>query len=104
SNSGSQIDIAAPGERIIGCYPVWALTGGTLPYVFGYGTSPSAAYVSGLAALIVSIKSWLTPNEVMDIIRYSADDINEAEYPGVDEFIGHGRINMEKAVVPIKIK
>jgi len=104
SNSGSQIDVAAPGERIIGCYPVWALTGGTLPYVFGYGTSPSAAYVSGLAALIVSIKPWLTPNEVMDIIRYTADDINVTEHPGFDEFIGHGRINMEKAVVPIKIK
>ena len=104
SNSGSQIDVAAPGDRIIGCYPVWALPGGTLPYVFGFGTSASAAYTSGLAALIVSIKPWLTPDEVLDIIRFSSDDVNGAEFPGIDEFIGHGRINMEKALVPIKIK
>ncbi|MBU4329013.1 MAG: S8 family serine peptidase [Acidobacteria bacterium] len=104
SNSGSQIDVAAPGDRIIGCYPVWALPGGTLPYVFGFGTSASAAYTSGLAALIVSIKPWLRPNEVLDIIRFSSDDVNGAEYPGFDEFVGHGRINMEKALVPIKIK
>ncbi len=39
----------------------------------------------------------------MNVIRYSADDVNSVDYPGNDEYIGYGRINMEKALVPIKI-
>jgi len=39
----------------------------------------------------------------MSIIRYSSDDINSDKYPGKDEYIGYGRINMEKALVPRKI-
>ena len=51
---------------------------------------------AGLAGLILSLKPTLTPAEVMGIIRYSADDVNAALYKGRDEFIGWGRINMEK--------
>jgi len=40
----------------------------------------------------------------MNIIRYTADDTNKNESPGRDDFIGYGRINMEKALVPTKIK
>jgi hypothetical protein len=39
----------------------------------------------------------------MNIIRYSADDVNASVYKGKDEFLGYGRINMEKALVPLKI-
>jgi thermitase len=39
----------------------------------------------------------------MDIIRYSADDVNSATKKGKDEDIGYGRINMSKALIPIKI-
>ena len=108
SNFGPQVDIAAPGARIVGPVPTW-LPGliwndFTLPpYGFGDGTSASAAIVSGFVALLKSIKPWLEPDEIMDIIRYSADDVNGNEYPGDDEFIGSGRINMKKALVPIKI-
>jgi hypothetical protein len=63
----------------------------------------SCAHVSGLAALIKSIKPWLKPGELMDILRYSADDVNALLYKGKDDFLGYGRINMEKALVPIKI-
>ena len=104
SNSGPEIDVAAPGDRVISCYPAWALPQGTLPYIFGFGTSASAPIVAGLAALIKSLKPWLTPLDIMNIIRYTSDDINATEYPGRDDFIGYGRINMEKALVPIKIK
>lgn len=108
SNFGPEIDIAAPGLKIIGPVPTW-LPGliwedFTLPpYGFGDGTSASAAIVSGFVALIKSAKPWLGPNDLMDIIRYSADDVNEEEHPGKDEFIGSGRINLEKALVPIKL-
>jgi len=104
SNFGSQIDVAAPGERILGCVPLWYYGQGSFPYGYGFGTSASAPHVAGLAALIKSIKPWLSPDEIMNIIRYTSEDINQNEHPGWDEFIGHGRINMEKALVPIKIK
>ena len=36
----------------------------------------------------------------MKIIRYTADDVNAATYPGRDDHVGYGRINMERALVP----
>ncbi|TET74758.1 MAG: peptidase S8, partial [Candidatus Aminicenantes bacterium] len=108
SNFGPEVDVAAPGERIISLVPTWypfTIWGDfeLPPYGYGFGTSLAAPHVSGFAALIKSIKPWLTAAEIMNIIRYSADDTNNEDYPGKDEFIGYGRINMEKALVPIKI-
>lgn len=103
SNFGSQVDVAAPGERIVGPVPLWFWGPTSLPYAFGSGTSAASPHVAGLAALIKSIKPWLTVSEIMNVIRYSADDVNSSELPGEDEYIGYGRINMEKALVPIKI-
>jgi len=103
SNYGPEIDVAAPGERIVGCVPSWFWGAGSIPYAFGSGTSYSSPHVAGFAALIKSSKDWLTASEIMDIICYSADDVNSTEYPGKDDYIGYGRINMEKALVPIKI-
>jgi subtilisin family serine protease len=104
SNFGPQIDVAAPGKRILSCVPTWYFAQGSLPYGYGSGTSASVSHVSGLAALIKSIKPWLSPKEIMNIIRYTADDINQDEHPGLDEYIGYGRINMEKALVPVNIR
>jgi hypothetical protein len=39
----------------------------------------------------------------MEVIRFSSDDVNSGEHPGRDDYIGYGRINMEKALVPIKL-
>jgi subtilisin family serine protease len=74
-----------------------------LPYGYADGPSLAAPQVAGLAALIKGLKPWLTPAEIMNIIRFSADDINAANYKGKDEFIGYGRINLEKALVPLKL-
>ena len=104
SNFGPQIDVAAPGKEILSCVPTWRFGQGSFPYGYGSGTSASVSHVSGLAALIKSIKPWLSPKDIMNIIRYTADDINQNEHPGLDEYIGYGRINMEKALVPVKIK
>lgn len=108
SNFGPEVDVAAPGERIISLVPTWYPSSiwedfELPPYGYGFGTSMAAPHVSGFAALIKSVKPWLTAAEIMNIIRYSADDTNKEDYPGNDEFIGYGRINMEKALVPIKI-
>jgi len=72
-------------------------------YDYGTGTSSSAPHVAGLAALIRSIKPDLSALDVMNVIRYSADDVNQASYPGKDQFIGYGRINAENALVPLII-
>lgn len=103
SNLGPEIDVAAPGESILGPAPLWYFGDGSLPYGFGDGTSMAAPHVAGLGALIKSLKPWLTVDEIMDVIRFSADDINSVDFPGKDDYIGYGRINMEKALVPIII-
>jgi len=103
SNYGPEIDVAAPGERIVGCVPDWFWGPGSIPYAFGSGTSYASPHVAGFAALIKSSKDWLTAAEIMNIICYSADDINSTEHPGKDDYMGYGRINMEKALVPIII-
>ncbi len=103
SNSGSEVDVAAPGERIVGPVPTWYWGPGSFPYGYGSGTSAATPHAAGLAALIKSIKPWLTASEIINIICYSADDVNSSQFPGKDKFIGYGRINMEKALVPIKI-
>jgi len=103
SNHGPEIDVAAPGEGILSCVPTWFWGPGSFPYAYGYGTSASVPHVAGLAALIKDLKPWLSVDQIMKIIRYTADDVNSSTDPGKDEFLGYGRINMEKALVPIKI-
>jgi len=104
SNSGPEIDIAAPGALILSTVPTWYWGPGSFPYAWGDGTSQAAPHVAGLAALIKSVKPWLTASEIMNVIRYSADDVNFVNNLGRDDYIGYGRINMKKALVPIVIK
>jgi subtilisin family serine protease len=104
SNFGSEVDVAAPGVSIFSTVPRGYYGPGSVDYGFASGTSASAAHASGLAALIISLKPFLTVNQVMDVIRFSADDVNAETYLGKDEFLGYGRINMEKALVPLLIK
>ena len=104
SNYGPEVDVAAPGESIISAVPTWYFGTGSIPYGTGGGTSFACPFAAGMAALIKSAKPWLAPTDIMKIIRYSADDVNAAEYPGHDEFIGYGRINLATALVPIQIK
>ncbi len=103
SNKGPEVDVAAPGVRIVSLVPTWYFGPGSLPYGFGEGTSASAPHVAGLAGLLKGLKPFLKVSEIMDVIRFSADDVNSAERPGKDDELGYGRINMEKALVPIKI-
>jgi len=104
ANTGSEIDVAAPGVSILSTVPRGYYGLGSVDYGFWTGTSVAAAHVSGLAALILSIKPFLTVDEVMNIIRFSAEDVNTIHYPGKDEFLGYGRIDIEKAIVPLVIE
>ncbi|GAF76471.1 unnamed protein product, partial [marine sediment metagenome] len=101
SNPGPEVDVAAPGDWIVSLYPLSLTPSQFAPYAWWSGTSMSTPYVSGLAALIKSIKPLLSVKDIMNIIRYSADDVNSTNHPGKDDYIGYGRINMKKALVPL---
>jgi subtilisin family serine protease len=88
SNYGPEVDVTAPGVNINST----ALGGG---YEDRSGTSMAAAFVSGEAALLLSINSGLTPDEVAFIIESTALDIGA---PGEDDFTGSGLIQADGAV------
>ncbi|MDW7761050.1 MAG: S8 family peptidase [Acidobacteriota bacterium] len=104
SNTGAEVDVAAPGDLILSLVPTWYFGPQFPPYAYASGTSMAAPHVAGMAALVRSLKPWLKAGDVMNIIRYSAEDVNADEHPGRDDHIGYGRINMEKAIVPLKLK
>ncbi|HEA64852.1 MAG TPA: peptidase S8 [Candidatus Aminicenantes bacterium] len=108
SNYGPEVDVAAPGVDIISLVPTWypASQGWSDPRPYGVasGTSMASPHVAGLAALIKSLKPHLTASQIMNVIRYSAYDVNSVNNLGRDDYIGYGRINMDKALVPIVIK
>ena len=103
SNMGPEIDLAAPGDWVFSLYPTDLTPPDYLPYAWGQGTSASTPHVAGLAALIKSIKPDLSAEDIMNVIRYTAEDVNSASYEGRDNFIGYGRISMKRALVPIII-
>ena len=88
SNTGNNIDLAAPGTSFT------TLRGGTYDSVAG--TSFSAPIVAGVAALVLSVNPGLTPNQVQDILKQSADDFG---LPGWDSSYGWGRVNAGRAVL-----
>ena len=100
SNFGPQIDVAAPGVWVLGPVPQTYVGPDELPYVFASGTSAATPHVAGLAALIRSAKPGLSADDIMRVVRYTADDINAAAFAGRDDHAGYGRINMQRALVP----
>ena len=88
SNTGNNIDLVAPG-----CAGNTTTNGGG--YSSACGTSFSAPIVAGVAALVLSMNSSLTPAQVTDVLRQSADDLGQA---GWDPTYGYGRVNAARAV------
>ncbi len=88
SNFGSQIDLVAPGTNI---YTI--STGGGLTY--WWGTSFSAPQVSGVAALLCSLRPSLTHYQVADLLSAGAEDrVGDAsDTAGWDQYYGWGRLN-----------
>lgn len=88
SSYGVTVDVAAPGRRIVSTTP-------DNGYLYLTGTSMASPHVAGLAALLLSNNPDLTLDEIDQIIRASADDI---ESPGFDMLSGYGRINAYDAL------
>lgn len=87
SNLDYHLDVLAPGVSIMTTEP------GNI-YVQQSGSSMAAAHVSGLAAVLLSYDRNLTNEEIRQIIRSSADDV---DLPDFDMTSGFGRINAAKA-------
>ena len=81
SNRGNHIALAAPGVDIF-------LPAPDGKYQMTSGTSFSAAYVSGLAALLLERNPALKPDEVRAILTKTARDLGA---PGRDDLFGAGR-------------
>lgn len=88
SNSGPEVDIAAPGSGI------YSTCMGS-SYCYKSGTSMATPHVSGLAALIWSQHYTYTISQVRQFMVNSAVDV---ESPGWDPLTGWGRIDARLAL------
>ena len=93
SNRGSHIAVAAPGVDVFLPAP-----GGK--YQMTSGTSFSAAYVSGLAALMVSRDPAIKPDGVRSILMRTARDLGA---PGRDDLFGAGEADAFDAVSAVAV-
>jgi subtilisin family serine protease len=83
ANHGNYIAVAAPGVDILA--PVER--GG---YAYVSGTSFAAAYVSGIAALLLEREPSLDPHTIADLLATGAEDLGPQ---GRDDDFGAGRVN-----------
>ncbi len=88
SNRGGHIAVSAPGVDIF-------LPAPDEKYQMTSGTSFSAAYVSGLAALLLERNPALKPDEVRAILMKTARDLGA---PGRDDLFGAGEADAYAAV------
>jgi subtilisin family serine protease len=94
SNFGTYVDVCAPGVNIYSTVP-------SNNYDYKSGTSMAAPMVAGLAGLLMSAKSTVTRQEVIDCLLQTAVNIDgiNAAYAGQ---LGSGRINAYEAVKCLK--
>lgn len=107
SSSNAQVDLTAAGgndlnddtnlaadEGVVttSWYQVGERTASTLPVA---GTSFSAPYVTGVAALLLSVDGDLTPDQVEGLLEASAQDLGP---PGRDDDTGWGLVDAGAAV------
>jgi thermitase len=94
SNWGkSKVDIAAPGENIYSTLP-----GGKYGYMSG--TSQATAFVTGVAALLLSQNPSLKPTELKELILKSADRIPQL----TGKLATGGRINAYSALLALRAR
>lgn len=95
SNHGLSADISAPGITIYTTDLLGENGYAQSDYAVMYGTSLAAPHVTGLAALIRSVRKDLSARDVRRIILSSAADLGE---PGFDPEFGFGEINATQAM------
>ncbi|MDR1272506.1 MAG: GBS Bsp-like repeat-containing protein [Clostridiales Family XIII bacterium] len=89
SNFGQMKDIAAPGSGIYSTAP-------TATYQSKTGTSMSAPYVAGIAAMVFSENPSLSPAQLSEILTFTAVDAGAA---GRDDYYGNGVVDAKSALI-----
>ncbi len=87
-------DVVAPGVSVYsGVIP------GPATYGYSQGTSASTPITAGVAALLLSARPELTPVQVRDALRNTADRVEVSRFPAhPNNFVGWGRVNAIKAM------
>ncbi len=112
SNYGDSLSIAAPGVNIYTTDRTGASGYSASDYISTFnGTSSATPVVAGAAALVISqhihispAGSSLTPDEVQEILEFSADAVGGYDYnhdasrPGHSVELGYGRVNINRAM------
>ena len=90
------IDFGAPGTN----YRALSNVSATGTVHIWSGTSISAPFVSATVALMLSVNSTLTPNEVYEILQRTSEKIGQYSYDGNgwNRYLGYGRIDAGNAV------
>lgn len=112
SNKGTEVTVAAPGgyggaadgNDVYSTMPNYTVTMNGLGYTqnssYMAGTSMACPHVAGLAALILSVDPTMTPYDVRELIKSTADDLGSA---GRDDYFGWGRIKVQNALSQIQV-
>lgn len=92
SNYGTGTDLAAPGENII---MAGSSANNISSFVYGSGSSFAAAEVTGAASLLIARNPNLTPAQISDILKSTADPLS-GDING--QYFGAGRLNIGRAL------
>lgn len=101
SNFGAVVDVAAPGgsnsggaaNNILSTLNTGTTTPGSDAYAFYAGTSMATPHVAGIAALMLSVNSSLTPDQVESLLKSST-----RSFPATCSQCGTGIVNALSAV------
>ncbi len=86
SNQGNWMDVCAPGVDIIS-----SDISGNSGYSYKSGTSMATPHVAGAVALMYTLNSSLSTQDVRDLLRDNAVDLGSN---GFDKFYGYGRVDV----------
>jgi subtilisin family serine protease len=92
SDYGASLDVMAPGTN-------WSTSMSASSGYAGFaGTSSATPDVTGLAALVLSVKPSLSPAEVATVLESTAQDLGSA---GWDQYYGFGEVDFSAALLSV---